>query len=107
MPKDGAHVRCSSIKGVDQMTKQKPPKELDAIADVVLAYRPKPRTKPAKKAAADAETHNCGAGIQRRQAPSEQQRLRLRLGFHHDFGPMNKVNPISGGNFELSVARER
>jgi hypothetical protein len=31
------------------MTKQKPPKELDAIADVVLAYRPKPKTKPAKK----------------------------------------------------------
>ena len=28
---------------------QKPPKELDAIADVVLAYRPKPKTKPAKK----------------------------------------------------------
>src|SRR5436189_244602 len=24
------------------MTKEKPPKELDAIADVVLAYRPKP-----------------------------------------------------------------
>jgi hypothetical protein len=31
------------------MTKPKPPKELDAIADVVLAYRPKPKTKPAKK----------------------------------------------------------
>jgi hypothetical protein len=29
--------------------KGKPPKELDAIADVVLAYRPKPKTKPAKK----------------------------------------------------------
>jgi hypothetical protein len=28
---------------------QKAPKELDAIADVVLAYRPKPKTKPAKK----------------------------------------------------------
>lgn len=28
---------------------QKPPKALDAIADVVLAYRPKPKTKPAKK----------------------------------------------------------
>ncbi len=25
------------------------PKELDAIADVVLAYKPKPKTKPAKK----------------------------------------------------------
>jgi len=31
------------------MTKPKPPRELDAIADVVLAYRPKPKTKPAKK----------------------------------------------------------
>ena len=28
---------------------QKPPKALDAIADVVLAYRPKPQSKPAKK----------------------------------------------------------
>ena len=27
----------------------KPPQELDAIADVVLAYRPKPKSKPAKK----------------------------------------------------------
>jgi hypothetical protein len=25
------------------------PKALDAIADVVLAYRPKPKSKPAKK----------------------------------------------------------
>ena len=25
------------------------PKELDAIADVVLAYKPKPKTKPAKR----------------------------------------------------------
>ncbi len=25
------------------------PKELDAIADIVLAYKPKPKTKPAKK----------------------------------------------------------
>jgi hypothetical protein len=31
------------------MIKPKPPKELNAIADVVLAYRPKPKTKPAKK----------------------------------------------------------
>ncbi len=29
--------------------KPKIPKGLDAIADVVLAYRPKPKTKPAKK----------------------------------------------------------
>jgi hypothetical protein len=27
----------------------KVPKELDAIADVVLAYKPKPKSKPAKK----------------------------------------------------------
>lgn len=28
---------------------KKPPKALDAIADVVLAYRPKPKSKPARK----------------------------------------------------------
>jgi hypothetical protein len=27
----------------------KPPKELDAIADIVLAYRPKAKSKPGKK----------------------------------------------------------
>ena len=31
------------------MSDQKTPKELDAIADVVLAYRPKPKTRPGKK----------------------------------------------------------
>ena len=31
------------------MTAPDPPKELDAIADVILAYRPKPVSKPAKK----------------------------------------------------------
>jgi hypothetical protein len=31
------------------MTKPKPPKILDAMVAVVLAYRPKPKTKPAKK----------------------------------------------------------
>jgi hypothetical protein len=31
------------------MSKPKPPKELDAIADIVLAYRPKPKSKPGKK----------------------------------------------------------
>lgn len=31
------------------MSNLKPPKELDAIADVVLAYRPKPKSKPGKK----------------------------------------------------------
>jgi hypothetical protein len=29
--------------------KQKPPKALDAIADVVLRYRPKPKSEPAKQ----------------------------------------------------------
>jgi hypothetical protein len=28
---------------------QDTPKELDAIVDLVLAYRPKPKSKPAKK----------------------------------------------------------
>jgi hypothetical protein len=28
-----------------------PPKALDAMVDVVLAYRPKPKSKPAKKRA--------------------------------------------------------
>jgi hypothetical protein len=31
------------------MKKLKPPKILDAMVAVVLAYRPKPKTKPAKK----------------------------------------------------------
>ena len=31
------------------MKKPKTPKSLDAIADVVLRYRPKPQSKPAKK----------------------------------------------------------
>lgn len=30
---------------------KKPPAELDRIADVVLVYRPKPQTKPAKRRA--------------------------------------------------------
>jgi len=29
----------------------KPPRELDRIADAVLAYRPKPKSKPARKRA--------------------------------------------------------
>jgi hypothetical protein len=28
--------------------KPEPPKALDAIADVVLAYKPKPKTRPAR-----------------------------------------------------------
>lgn len=31
------------------MKEPQPPKALDAIADLVLAYRPKPKSKPAKK----------------------------------------------------------
>ena len=31
------------------MTEPKPPAALDAIVDVVLAYRPKPVSKPARK----------------------------------------------------------
>ncbi len=31
------------------MTKAKVPKQLDAVVDVVLAYRPTPKTKPAKR----------------------------------------------------------
>jgi len=31
------------------MSVAKPPKELDAIADVVLSYRPKPKSEPGKK----------------------------------------------------------
>jgi hypothetical protein len=31
------------------VTKQNVPRTLDAIADVVLAYKPKPKTKVAKK----------------------------------------------------------
>jgi hypothetical protein len=34
---------------LSQMPESKPPAALDAIADVVLAYRPKPKSKPAKK----------------------------------------------------------
>ncbi len=31
------------------MKKPKPPKALDVITDLVLAYRPKPKSAPAKK----------------------------------------------------------
>ena len=31
------------------MTGERHPKELDAIVDVIIAYRPKAKTKPAKK----------------------------------------------------------
>lgn len=37
------------LQGIDPMEKPKGPKVLDAIADVVLAYRPKPKTRPARE----------------------------------------------------------
>lgn len=51
------------------MKKPKPPKALDAITDLVLAYRPKPKSKPAKKrkrratkARKENEAYSCGKG---------------------------------------------
>ena len=44
----------TDLQGADRMTTKeqpKPPAVLDAIADKVLAYRPKPKSKPAKKRA--------------------------------------------------------
>lgn len=38
----------------------KPPKELDKIADLVLNYRPKPKTKAAKKRARKAAKRGKG-----------------------------------------------
>jgi hypothetical protein len=35
----------------------KPPKELDRIADIVLAYRPKPKSAKAKKRVRKAKRH--------------------------------------------------
>jgi hypothetical protein len=37
---------------------KKTPKELDAFVDKVLAYRPKPRSKAAKKRAAQAKVEH-------------------------------------------------
>ena len=39
------------------MNEPNAPKELDAIADVVLAYKPKPKSKPGKKRKKRAATH--------------------------------------------------
>lgn len=36
---------------------RKPPKALDAIVDKVLAYRPKPKIKPAKRRKRRAKAH--------------------------------------------------
>ena len=45
--RDAAGKRLT-YKGVDPVKPPEAPKELNAIADVVLAYRPKPKSKPAK-----------------------------------------------------------
>jgi len=37
------------IQRVDPMSEPRIPKVLDAVVDKVLAYKPKPKTKPAKK----------------------------------------------------------
>jgi hypothetical protein len=41
--------QAPDIRRTDRMKKPKPPKALDAMVAVVLAYRPKPKTKPARK----------------------------------------------------------
>ena len=41
--------QAAYLQGLDRVSAPEPPKALDAIADVVLAYRPKPKSKPAKK----------------------------------------------------------
>jgi hypothetical protein len=41
--------QASDLCGVDRMPKLKQLKALDAVADIVLAYRPKPKTKPARR----------------------------------------------------------
>jgi hypothetical protein len=38
----------NTYKGVDPVKPPEAPKELSAVADVVLAYRPKLKSKPAK-----------------------------------------------------------
>jgi hypothetical protein len=53
-PDDGGAISCTGadLQGADRMTEPKPPKTpkvLDAIADTVLAYKPKPKTATAKK----------------------------------------------------------
>jgi hypothetical protein len=48
---DLQNVHPDRYEGTAQQTEggMKPPQELDAIADVILAYRPKPKSKTAKK----------------------------------------------------------
>ena len=41
--------RSENTAAADGRIYDDPPKALDTIADVVLAYRPKPKSKPAKK----------------------------------------------------------
>lgn len=42
--REAAHLR-----GAHRMSRPNPPKELDAIVDVVLRYKPKPKSDAAKK----------------------------------------------------------
>lgn len=47
----GSADKRLTIQGADPMSKppENVPKALDAIADIVLAYKPKPKSKPGKK----------------------------------------------------------
>lgn len=45
--RNGFPCRCEDCEDERRRTRQKVPKELDAIADTVLAYRPKARSRPA------------------------------------------------------------
>jgi hypothetical protein len=46
---NGATGRRLTYKRLNPMNEKKTPDKLDAIADVILAYSPKPKSKPAKK----------------------------------------------------------
>lgn len=47
----GANITALSLHPSSPEINMKSPKILDKIADVVLAYKPKPKSKPAKKRA--------------------------------------------------------
>lgn len=48
---NGFPCRCSDCEDERRrkMTKPKIPKQLDAVVDIVLAYRPKAKSKPARR----------------------------------------------------------
>lgn len=50
-PRQAAHLQKTHRRGGCVMSKPPVPPELDRVADVVLAYRPKPKSKAAKKRA--------------------------------------------------------